>query len=66
MVLKWSGYVESATQQTPQTLTAIRLIISVFPAVVLLASMVVAGRYTLTRQKHTELQEELRQRRAAA
>lgn len=65
MVLKWTGYVESAAQQPPQTLTAIRLIISVFPAIVLLASIPVAWRYTLTRQKHGEISEELRQRRAA-
>jgi Na+/melibiose symporter-like transporter len=66
MVLKWSGYVENAAQQTVQTLTAIRLIISVLPALVLLVSIVIAGRYSLTRQKHAQIQEELRQRRSAA
>jgi GPH family glycoside/pentoside/hexuronide:cation symporter len=66
LVLKWSGYVENAPQQTPQTLTAIRLIISVLPAIVLLASIVIAWRYSLTRQRHAEIQEELRQRRSVA
>jgi len=66
LVLKWTGYVESAAQQSPQTLTAIRVIISVFPAVVLLASIAVAWRYSLTRQRHADIQEELQQRRAVA
>ena len=64
-VLAWSGYVENAVQQTPQALTAIRILISVVPAVILLASILIAWAYPLTRQKHAEIQEELRQRRAA-
>jgi GPH family glycoside/pentoside/hexuronide:cation symporter len=65
LALKWSGYVENAPQQTPQALTAIRFIISVVPAIVLLASIAVAWRYSLTRKKHSEIQEELQRRRAA-
>jgi GPH family glycoside/pentoside/hexuronide:cation symporter len=66
LVLQWSGYNEGAAQQPPQTLTAIRLIISVVPAVILLASIAVAWRYPMTRRRHAEIREELRRRRAAA
>ena len=46
-------------------LTAIRILISVVPAIILLASILIAWAYPLTRQKHAEIQKELRQRRAA-
>ena len=65
-VLAWSGYVENASQQTPQALTAIRVLISVVPALILLASVWVAWRYPLTRERHAEIQAELRRRRAIA
>lgn len=66
LALQWSGYTEGAAQQPPQALLAIRLIISVAPAVVLLASIWAAWRYPLTRRRHAEIQEELRKRRAMA
>jgi Na+/melibiose symporter-like transporter len=61
--LEWSGYVPNAEVQTPEALTAIRLIISVVPALVLLASIVVAWRYPLTRGRHAEIRAELQRRR---
>ncbi len=64
-VLAWSGYVENAPQQTPQALTAIRLLIAVVPAVILIAAIFVAWAYPLTRAQHQEVQAMLAQRRAA-
>jgi GPH family glycoside/pentoside/hexuronide:cation symporter len=63
-VLAWAGYVERAERQTPQTLTAIRLLIALVPALVLLGAIIVAWRYPLTRKRHQEIQAELAQRRA--
>lgn len=63
-VLAWSGYVEGAAQQTPQTLTGIRLMIAVMPALILLGAIVIAWAYPLTRARHEEVQAELARRRA--
>jgi len=62
-ILAWSGYVEGAAQQTPEALTAMRLIIAVVPALILLAAILVAWRYPLTRERHREIQRELAARR---
>ncbi len=64
-ILAWSGYVEGAVDQTPQTLTAIRVIIAVVPAIILAAAVLVAWVYPLTRTRHQEIQAALVQRRAA-
>jgi GPH family glycoside/pentoside/hexuronide:cation symporter len=63
-VLAWSGYVEGAADQTPQALTAIRLMIGVAPTLILFGAIVVAWRYPLTRKRHREIQKHLAQRRA--
>jgi GPH family glycoside/pentoside/hexuronide:cation symporter len=63
-VLAWAGYVERAERQTTQTLTAIRLLIAVVPAIILFGAVVVAWRYPLTRGRHRDIQAELAQRRA--
>jgi GPH family glycoside/pentoside/hexuronide:cation symporter len=63
-VLAWAGYVEGAERQTPQTLTAIRLLIALVPAIVLFGAIAVAWRYPLTRKRHHDIQAELAQRRA--
>ncbi|MGD8968547.1 MAG: glycoside-pentoside-hexuronide (GPH):cation symporter [Anaerolineae bacterium] len=63
-VLGWAGYVERAEFQTPQTLTAIRLMIAVVPALILLGGIVVAWRYPLTRERHRAIQAQLARRRA--
>jgi len=63
-VLAWSGYVEQAATQTPETLTVIRLLIAVVPAVILLGAIVVAWRYPLTRERHRTIQKTLAARRA--
>jgi len=62
-ILAWSGYVEGAARQPPQALTAIRLIIAVVPAMILLGAILVAWRYPLTRERHREIQRELAARR---
>lgn len=63
-ILSWSGYMESALQQPPRALTAIRLLMALLPAALLAASIIVAWAYPITRQRHAELQSELERRRA--
>jgi GPH family glycoside/pentoside/hexuronide:cation symporter len=63
-VLAWTGYVERAEFQTRQTLTAIRLLIALVPAVILVGAIVVAWRYPLTRARHRDIQAQLDRRRA--
>jgi GPH family glycoside/pentoside/hexuronide:cation symporter len=62
-ILAWAGYVENAASQTAQTLTSIRLLIAVVPAVILLGGVFVAWRYPLTRARHREVQKKLARRR---
>ncbi len=64
-VLAWSGYQEGAEVQAPGAVTAIRLIISLLPAVLLVIACVVAWRYPLTRERHAEISRQLAQRRRA-
>lgn len=63
-LLAWSGYIENAEVQAPRALTAIRVVISVVPAIVLLAGAAVAWFYPLTRARHHEIQAELARRRS--
>ena len=64
-ILAWSGYVSGASVQTPQALTAIRVAISVVPAIILISAAAVGRFYPLTRARHQELQTELAKRRAS-
>jgi GPH family glycoside/pentoside/hexuronide:cation symporter len=64
-ILAWSGYVEGAVDQTPQTLTTIRVVIAVVPAVILAAAVLIAWTYPLTRTRHREIRAALAQQRAA-
>jgi GPH family glycoside/pentoside/hexuronide:cation symporter len=64
-VLSWSGYAEGAAVQTDSALTAIRLLIALAPALLLVVACVVAWYYPLTRQRHAALQAELAHRRRA-
>jgi GPH family glycoside/pentoside/hexuronide:cation symporter len=63
-VLSWSGYVEGAATQTPRAMTAIRLLIALAPALLLVVACVVAWFYPLTRQRHAEISRQLAQRRS--
>jgi GPH family glycoside/pentoside/hexuronide:cation symporter len=64
-ILAWAGYAENAAQQNPRTLTTIRLLIAVLPAIILFGATVVAWAYPLTRTRHQEIQAELARRRAS-
>jgi len=69
-VLRASGYVQPTPQHpTPSqpagALNAMRLLISILPALLLVASIVVARLYPLTRQRYAEICRELDRRRAA-
>ena len=64
-LLAWSGYAASEVEQASGALTAIRLLMALLPAALLLASICVAWAYPITRQKHAEVQAELERRRGA-
>lgn len=71
MMLSWSGYVQPSDEsllpaQPDSALLALRLLISVFPALLLVLSIVVAKSYPLTRRRCEEIQRELGQRRGDA
>ena len=63
IILDWSGYVVpelgTAAVQSDTTLLAIRGMISVLPAVLLMLSMAAAWYYPITREKHAELRREI-------
>jgi GPH family glycoside/pentoside/hexuronide:cation symporter len=70
-VLAWSGYVQPtaanpAPTQPVTALTALRLLISILPAALLVASIVVAWRYPLTRRRYAEIRLEIARRRQEA
>ena len=63
-VLRWSGYIQPAAadlvpHQPASALSALRLVISVLPAVLLGASIVVAWFYPITRRRYAEIKREL-------
>jgi GPH family glycoside/pentoside/hexuronide:cation symporter len=62
-ILSWSGYAEGAKVQPAAALTAIRLVISVLPAILLVAACIVAWSYPLTRARHAEISRQLAARR---
>ena len=66
-VLRWSGYVQPtagnpAPPQPASALTALRLLVSIFPALLLTASIVVAWFYPITRQRYAAMRQELARR----
>jgi GPH family glycoside/pentoside/hexuronide:cation symporter len=63
-ILALSGYVPDA-EQTPQALTAIRVLFGALPAVLLLGAVLLAARFPIDRSKHEELRRVLAERRAA-
>jgi len=63
-VLRWSGYIQpTAADPTPHqpasALKALRLVISILPAVLLAVSIVVAWFYPITRKRHAEISQKL-------
>jgi GPH family glycoside/pentoside/hexuronide:cation symporter len=63
-VLAWSGYAEGADTQTETAVTAIRVLISVIPAVLLIIACITGWFYPLTRQRHAQISRELALRRS--
>jgi len=64
-LLAWSGYMEGGVEQSAQTMRAIRLLMALLPAALLMAAIRVAWAYPITRQKHAAIQAEVERRRAA-
>ncbi len=65
--LRWSGYVQPSAinplpSQPASALTALRLLVSILPALLLAVSIVVAWFYPITRQRYTEMRQELARR----
>lgn len=63
LVLDITGYVPTATQQPPNALLGIRIVIGPIPAVILLLGILFAVLYPLDRQRFTEVNRELENRR---
>ena len=67
-VLNWSGYIQPTDDnpiptQPMSALTAMRLLISILPAVLLALSMVVAWFYPITRERYAEIRQQLEEQR---
>jgi len=63
LVLDITGYVPNAAQQPPNALLGIRIVIGPIPAVILLLGILFAVLYPLDRQRFTEVNRELENRR---
>jgi GPH family glycoside/pentoside/hexuronide:cation symporter len=66
-VLAWAGYVQPTPEdpaplQPASALNALRLLMSVLPALLLAASIAVAWRYPLTRERYSEIRRKLASR----
>jgi len=69
-VLSWTGYVQptlanSAPVQPLSALTSMRVMISFFPAALLVISIVVAWNYPITRRRYARIRKGLERRRAS-
>jgi len=65
LVLDWSGFVSNAAQQNESAIWAIRILIGPVPSVLLLAGIVFAIYYPLSRDSHAETREKLAARQEA-
>jgi GPH family glycoside/pentoside/hexuronide:cation symporter len=63
--LVFIGYDAGADEMTPDSLTRLRLFIAFFPSACIFAAMIVFSRYRLSRERVREIQDLLRERRAA-
>jgi len=66
LALGWSGYVSNSTQQAESAVWAIRILIGPVASLFLLAGILFAGFYPLTREAHAETREKIAARREAA
>jgi GPH family glycoside/pentoside/hexuronide:cation symporter len=64
-ILELAGFTSDATEHSPLALETIRVLTSLAPMALLLASIAVAIRYPLTREVHSQILENLRARREA-
>ncbi len=64
LMLEWTGYVANAETQPHSAIFGLQMLIGPIPAACLLAGILLALFYPLTREKHTELRTELEERRA--
>jgi GPH family glycoside/pentoside/hexuronide:cation symporter len=62
LALQFSGFVSGATQQSESALLAIRIFIGPVPMVLLIAALVLARFYPITRQMHEEMLLQLAER----
>jgi GPH family glycoside/pentoside/hexuronide:cation symporter len=70
IVLQWAKYVQPTDAdpfpaQPASALTALRIFVSVVPAVVLVISIIVAYFYPITRARYAEIQRQLAEQRAS-
>jgi GPH family glycoside/pentoside/hexuronide:cation symporter len=66
LVLGWSGYVPNSTQQAESAVWAIRILIGPVASLFLLAGILFARFYPLSREVHTETREQIAIRKASA
>ena len=59
LVLQWSGYVSNAAVQSPSAILAIRALMGLLPSVMLVAGILFAAFYPLTRSSHAKTREEI-------
>lgn len=65
LVLDWSGFASNAPQQSDSAIWAIRILIGPVPSVLLLAGILFALYYPLSRESHAETREKIAARKEA-
>lgn len=64
LVLEYTGYTPNVLQQPPTALLGIRIVVGPIPAALLCGGILFALLYPLTRERYTEISQELEKRRA--
>jgi len=68
IILKWANYIQPTANnpfpsQPQSALLALRVFVSIVPAILLIFSLIVANRYTITRARYAEIEQELKTKR---
>ncbi|TFG49275.1 MAG: hypothetical protein E4H40_03250 [Candidatus Brocadiia bacterium] len=68
IILKWANYIQPTANnpfppQPQSALLALRIFVSIVPAILLIFSLIVANRYTITRARYAEIEQELKRKR---
>lgn len=63
LALDWAGYIPNAEQQPASALTAIRVMTGPIPAILLCGGIAFAALFTINRQQHSQLRQELDRKR---